>query len=718
MAVPVIASTPSTASGTPSAAVAVPSGVASGSLLVAYAYSLHQAASSASNIVTPPAGWTQASRVEQQIATSPQVAQGVHTWFYKRATGADTGTYTFTESGGTAWGMGVVVARVTGAVDTGSPFEAFSTSPVGTSSAVVPALTPSGDDRLALAGVWLNSTTTGPSPSGWALGAGLQWADGNRQAVHTIEADAVALGPVTFTGSSSLSVAQIATLVPAVVAVVRTGTGTLTLSGAASVSGGTLARTGTGTLALAASGTVAGGTVVRTGTGTLALTGSATTIVPGDPWAKWRAAVAQLGTRQARILWVGDSLFEGYGATARSQRIIEKTTAKIRARYGAPGSGAGYLPPYYTPTFTIADPATTTGATTTLYGQGARAVILDPGEYVQWAGLSTDAVDVVYRRSSGSGTLTVSIDGVNQGTTINASGTTAPGMMQRYTMTAGTHTVRVTASGSTTVVEGLTVYSGDTASGVVSWDSSHTAYSSNDYGSEQTGAWGRIAPDLVIYDLINNNFLEGGPNPTTAANDFANYVAALPSNTTVVVMTGPNANGLSGTVGGFTYQNYVDAIKAKAPLVGAVVMETAALHPTNFDSAGWIYTDGLHPNATGYDNLATWLDQFLAEGATPIVRTGTGTLSLTSSATALTRYTRTATATLTLSGSATATGPVARTAAGALALSGTASAHVVVTDTGGGHLVIDGSPVDALYIDGLPVLRAYMDGQLVLGTAP
>lgn len=93
------------------AAVAVPAGVTAGQIVEVYLY-----LENGGNAVTPPDGtWT-------EVASAGSVAAG-H-WFrkfWKRATAADSGTYTFTWTGPTAWREGVAV-RYTGATSSGSPY--------------------------------------------------------------------------------------------------------------------------------------------------------------------------------------------------------------------------------------------------------------------------------------------------------------------------------------------------------------------------------------------------------------------------------------------------------------------------------------------------------------------------------------------------------------------------------------------------------------------
>ncbi len=143
MAAPVYGSAGTVLSGASSAtaAVPVPSGVATNDIIFVFLYL------EANRTVTVPSGFTLLGGANQ--ATTNQ-------WtyvFWKRATGADSGTYSFTF---TSTYRVAVALRVTGAVTTGSPIDAFSKNGETTSGASTPpvSLTTTGADRLLL---WFGS---------------------------------------------------------------------------------------------------------------------------------------------------------------------------------------------------------------------------------------------------------------------------------------------------------------------------------------------------------------------------------------------------------------------------------------------------------------------------------------------------------------------------------------------------------------------------------
>lgn len=175
------------------AAVPVPSGVAADDVILVHIYKEGTAA------VTPPAGFT-------EITPARTATNITHHLFWKRATGADTGTYTFTWTG-TLW-REAVASAYSGCVTTGSPLDTGTGAPVSagrtTNASSTPAvsLTPTaaGTGRMI---VWSGTAVNGATfttPSGFTLRtSGLIW-----QALATLsQSSAAATGSVTGATSSS-----------------------------------------------------------------------------------------------------------------------------------------------------------------------------------------------------------------------------------------------------------------------------------------------------------------------------------------------------------------------------------------------------------------------------------------------------------------------------------------------------------------------------------
>jgi hypothetical protein len=89
--------------------------------------------------------------------------------YWKRLTGADTGTYDFTLS--TSSDVMFVCTLFTGRVTSGSPFDVTTTSAAGVANSLPPSsISPvtAGVDLIASFGTWDNGYSSGWIPSGWS----------------------------------------------------------------------------------------------------------------------------------------------------------------------------------------------------------------------------------------------------------------------------------------------------------------------------------------------------------------------------------------------------------------------------------------------------------------------------------------------------------------------------------------------------------------------
>lgn len=139
------------------AAIPVPSGVAADDVVLVHLYLETTAA------VTAPSDFTELSPFPSATGAKPQTVRT----FWKRAIGADSGTYGFSWTG-SAWRDGVAT-RWTGCITTGSPIDAQTSAARSSSGTTTPAvsLTTTGADRRL---VWSGSSWDGGAwtpPSGW-----------------------------------------------------------------------------------------------------------------------------------------------------------------------------------------------------------------------------------------------------------------------------------------------------------------------------------------------------------------------------------------------------------------------------------------------------------------------------------------------------------------------------------------------------------------------
>lgn len=153
-----VAGTQLTAGSSTTAAVPVPAGVVAGSVILVWMYV------ETTQAVTPPAGFAEAP--SSPVVVTGASAHDEHV-FWKRATAADSGTYSFTIAAGLAWRF-AIAARFDGCVTAGSPFD-VTTSAIKTTNAdkLSPAVTATstGADRLFVwsATSFVTNTSTAPA---------------------------------------------------------------------------------------------------------------------------------------------------------------------------------------------------------------------------------------------------------------------------------------------------------------------------------------------------------------------------------------------------------------------------------------------------------------------------------------------------------------------------------------------------------------------------
>jgi len=142
-------------------AVPVPSGVGVGDIVLAFIYC------QPSKTVTPPAGFTEAPNSPGQ-----NTATSAFDWhvYWKRATAADSGTYSFTTSGGAPTWFAGVALRYTGCVLTGNPIDVAAAAGLSVNSTSFPStsITTTGSERLIVwSGVGLDGGFAITVPSGY-----------------------------------------------------------------------------------------------------------------------------------------------------------------------------------------------------------------------------------------------------------------------------------------------------------------------------------------------------------------------------------------------------------------------------------------------------------------------------------------------------------------------------------------------------------------------
>jgi hypothetical protein len=190
--------------GRTSTPIPVPSGVTAGDIILAHVY-----ADDSTPTITPPTGFTEITFGTAPTTTTPSMT--VHT-YWKRATGADSGTYTFTH--GTANTQGIA-QRFTGCVTTGTPVEALGGANRNTSAATAPSITgtTTHDNELLVYTSAVYTNTTWTAMSGWTTS--YNGGNGQYEAVKT-QATAGSTGAIAATSTvANAEVASLVGLIPA-----------------------------------------------------------------------------------------------------------------------------------------------------------------------------------------------------------------------------------------------------------------------------------------------------------------------------------------------------------------------------------------------------------------------------------------------------------------------------------------------------------------------
>jgi lysophospholipase L1-like esterase len=356
---------------------------------------------------------------------------------------------------------------------------------------------------------------------------------------------------------------------------------------------------------------------------------------------RWQAALAaqQAGTRNANVLFVGDSTTFGLGGgtggsnetNCKNNCFVSMLIALVAnssnsswfgdasggqasfatydARIGSEGSWQLSEDPEG---FNFSVPVLGGPALVVPSGGGTSPLTFTP----------TNAVDtfvIYYLRYPGSGGLNIYIDGTLQ---TNVSEDIASGTGQAsVTVTAasaGTHTVGVASDGTAANVFlcGIRAYnsavkeislmnagwSGSTANNWVNpVNSSGAAYAP----LPTISAW--AAPDLTFIDLTINDWRGDGSG--NYSDEIQAIITQAQTTGDVVLMTGVPSNGIDQAF----MQGFVDTILSLATANNCPVIDFFSLWGKAWVSS-WMYND-FHPNATGYAQQAPVIANMIGAGA-------------------------------------------------------------------------------------------------------
>lgn len=326
--------------------------------------------------------------------------------------------------------------------------------------------------------------------------------------------------------------------------------------------------------------------------------------IPGDPW-RLALASAIAGTGTARIGYIGDSYFEGVGASDRAHRWIDVLDGLIRSQHSIGGSALWHSGYWFDGPGGDTDPTTTGAQSTSDAYLGRRGVVLDAGEYIEWP-ITGRYLDLFSAATPG-GSLVLSVGGSTLATW------TADGSTRRHDFgTSTSRTVRVAATGATVGVHGILEYSTAPTAGL-SYVECTRGGATSAYWAPGTGAVSAMrqaSPDLLIWSLYGNDFLpsSGDTAPSIVATRFDAFLDEVETWSKVprvalllywgLSYEGPNTEGA-------THEDYRQALRTVANAHSVQIIDLSDEY--NPAPSGWTIADGVHPNDTGHQKIAEYI---------------------------------------------------------------------------------------------------------------
>ena len=333
------------------------------------------------------------------------------------------------------------------------------------------------------------------------------------------------------------------------------------------------------------------------------------------------ASLADRAAAPLDILFVGDSIAEGEGTTAITNRWARRLIESIRSQFQPTGikGGRGYVPAWYA----LANPAAagfaSAGSVTqsTTYGLGRRSATLAATGTLTIT-QECSSFDVVYAAQTGGGTFSVTVDGGAPTNIDTTGGGNLGGRTQRFTPSQrGSHTIVIAQVSGSPIVEGVMFYDGDETKGIRLWDGAHYGYTSGSFASNGTWSEGMLAftADLAVVALGVNDF---GTNvdPATYKTNVQTVITSIRAKSAGVPIL---LVGMYERVGSFTYtwQQYLDKLAEIAVSdSNTVVIDMTRRLPkgTTTDALGLVGADGVHPTDKGHLTIADQVSATLLDG--------------------------------------------------------------------------------------------------------
>lgn len=349
--------------------------------------------------------------------------------------------------------------------------------------------------------------------------------------------------------------------------------------------------------------------------------GGARFAVPDLP--VWSAAVRtmQAGGREARLLCIGDSVTQGYGAVSggwtpngrasawperlaamMSGRGLPASAASVAGAGAADGTSGGY---------SAYDPRVTLGA-----GWGVNALTGMGGKLFSGAASSTgvwsfqpggpvDRFDLWAVTNTALGVLTVETDGLVRATVNTTKAASMEVTTVAFPETAGPVSVRWASGGAVFIAGGVAWRSDVKRARVINagWGGARIAdWITMDQPYRAYGSIPAAAPDLSVVCLTINDWNAGTAVATYKAG-LGTLVDRCLTTGDVLLMTGCPSDPAQGKASYATQAAIRDAVFEVAATRGlATPIDGTALFGGSF--AGGLMFDSVHPNAAGQARIA------------------------------------------------------------------------------------------------------------------
>lgn len=349
--------------------------------------------------------------------------------------------------------------------------------------------------------------------------------------------------------------------------------------------------------------------------------GGARFAVPDLP--VWSAAVRtmQAGGREARLLCIGDSVTQGYGAVSggwtpngragawperlaamMSGRGLPASAASVAGAGAADGASGGY---------SSYDPRVTMGA-----GWGVNALTGMGGKLFSGAATSTgawsfqpdrpvDRFDLWAVTNTALGVLTVETDGVVRATVTTTKAASMEVTTVAFPETAGPVSVRWASGGAVFIAGGVAWRSDVRRARVINagWGGARiTDWITTDQPYRAYGSIPAVAPDLSVVCLTINDWNAGTAVATYKAG-LGTLVDRCLTTGDVLLMTGCPSDPAQGKASYAAQTALRDAAFEVAAMRGlAAPIDGTALFGGSF--AGGLMFDSVHPNAAGQARIA------------------------------------------------------------------------------------------------------------------